>query len=153
MVISNHAWEEETRKTLTLIQAELHDAQNDYEEARENLSRLTREAETMELALQIHLQRTGKGQTVEKDMRELLASQRNHQERIKRIAEQNNGLLKVASAANILFNYKLIKSRTPIHAYRIVYGLLINMTEEGIFQKSAPGVFRLVNFLPILDIK
>jgi len=153
MVVSNHAWEEETRKTLALIQAELHDAKNEYEEAGENLSRLTREAETMELALQIHLQRTGKGQTVEKDMRELLASQRNHQERIKRIAEQNNGLLKVSTAANLLYNYQLIKSKTPMHAYRIVYGLLINMTEEGIFQKSAPGVFRLVNFLPILDIK
>lgn len=153
MVISNHTWEEETRKTLALIQAELHDAQNDYEEAGERLSRLTREAETMEFALQIHLQRTGQGRTVEKDMQELLASQRNHQERIKRIAERNNGLLKVRTAADILFNYRLMKSKTPMHAYRIVYGLLINMAEEGIFQKSAPGVFRLVNYLPILDIK
>ena len=153
MVISNHSWEEETRKTLALIQTELHNAENEYEDAREKLSRLTREAETMELALQIHLQRTGKQVTVEKDFRNLLADQKNHQERIKRIAERNDGLLKVRTAADILFNYRLIKSKTPMHAYRIVYGLLINMTEEGIFQKAAAGVFRLVNFLPTLDIK
>ncbi len=153
MVISNHSWEEETRKTLALIQTELHDAENEYEDAREKLSRLTREAETMELALQIHLQRTGKQVTVEKDFRNLLADQKNHQERIKRIAERNDGLLKVRTASDILFNYRLIKSKTPMHAYRIVYALLVNMTEEGIFQKAAAGVFRLVNFLPILDIK
>lgn len=150
---SNNAWEEETRQTLSVIQSELHEAEQEAQEANEKAVRLTREAEAMKLALEIHLQRTGKGQTVEKDMGELLASQKNHRERIKRIAERNNGLLKVSTAANILYNHQLIKSKTPMHAYRIVYGLLINMTEEGIFQKSAPGVFRLVNYLPILDIK
>ena len=151
MVVSNHTWEEETRKTLTLIQAELHDAENEYKDAQEKVSRLTREAETMELALQIHLQRTGKQVTVEQDFRNLLADQKNHQERIKRIAEQNNGLLKVGVAADILYNYQLLKSKARMNAYRIIYGLLINMTEAGVFQKSAPGEFRLVNFLPRLE--
>lgn len=151
MVVSNNDWEDETRKTLTLIQAELHEAEQEYEKVGEKVSKLTREAEAMKFALQIHLERTGKGQTVDKDMRELLADQRNHQERIKRIAEQNNGLLKVATATDILFNYHLLKSRTRMNAYRIIYGLLINMTEAGVFQKSAPGEFRLVNFLPRLD--
>ncbi len=151
MVISNHTWEEETRRTLTLIQSELHEAEQEYGEAQEKVSRLTREAEAMELALQIHLQRTGKQVSVEKDFRNLLADQKNHEERIKRIAERNNGLLKVASAADILFNYGLLKSKARINAYRIVYGLLLKMTEGGIFQKSAPGEFRLANFLPRLD--
>lgn len=153
MVISNHTWEEETRRTLALIQAELHDAEQEYEEAGEKLSRLTREAETMELALQIHLQRTGKGQTVEIDFRNLLADQKNHEERIKRIAERNNGLLKVASTADILYNYGLLKSKARINAYRIVYGLLLKMAESGVFEKTAPGEFKLVNFLPRLELK
>lgn len=144
MVMSNHTWEEETRRTLTLIQSELHEAEQEYEEAQEKVSKLTREAEAMELALQIHLQRTGKQDVVEKDLRRLLADQKNHQERIKRIAEQNNGLLKVASAADILYNYGLLKSKARINAYRIIYGLLLKMTEEGIFQRSSPGEFKLV---------
>jgi len=144
MVISNHTWEEETRRTLTLIQSELNEAQKECEEAGKKLQRLTREADAMELALQIHLQRTGKQDVVEKDFRKLLADQKNHPERIKRIAEQNNGLLKVASAADILYNYGLLKSKARINAYRIIYGLLLKMTEEGIFQRSSPGEFKLV---------
>lgn len=153
MVISNHAWEEETRRTLTLIQSELHEAEQEYEDAQEKVNRLTREADAMELALQIHLQRTGKSVSVEKNFRNLLADQRNHGERIKRIAERNNGLLKVAAAADILFNYGLLKSKARINAYRIVYGLLINMAETGIFQKTAPGEFKLADFLPRLELR
>ena len=149
--MSNHTWEEETRRTLSLIQVELHDAEQEYEEVQEKVSRLTREAEAMGLALQIHLQRTGKQKIVEEDMRGLLADQKNHEERIKRIAERNNGLLKVALAADILYNYGLLKSKARINAYRIVYGLLLKMTEAGIFEKTAPGEFKLVNFLPRLE--
>jgi hypothetical protein len=145
MTMNNHTWEEETRKTLTLIQTELHDAERELGEAQAKVDRLTKEAEAMELALQIHLQRTGKRQVIEKDMRKLLISQRNHEERIKRIAEQNNGVLKVALATDILYNYHLLKSRTRINAYRIIYGLLLRMTGEGIFKKTAPGEFRLMD--------
>lgn len=143
-MMTNHAWEEETRRTLTLIQTELNDAKRDYDEAKTKVDRLTGEAEAMELALQIHLQRTGQQDSIKQNMRELLANQRNHGERLKRIAEQNNGLLKVSSAADILFNYQLLKSKARINAYRVVYGLMIMMVEEGIFQKSGPGEFRLV---------
>lgn len=150
MVMANHTWEEETRKTLTQIQAELNDAIRQYEGAKAKLEKLTKEAETMELALQIHLQRTGRQDTIHKDMRELLVNQKNHEERLKRIAEQNNGLLKVSLAADILFNYHLIKSRARMNAYRIVYGLMLKMVEEGIFQKSGPAEFRLVGAQPKL---
>jgi len=152
MVTSNHTWEEETRRTLSSIQSELHDAEQELEATHEKVNKLTREAEAMELALQIHLERTGKGVSVEKDFRNLLAVQKNHEERLKRIAERNNGILKVGTATNILYNYKLIKSKTRMNAYRIIYGLLIGMVAEGIFQKSAPGEFRLVNYLPRLEI-
>jgi DNA repair ATPase RecN len=144
MVLSNNTWEEETRKTLAQIQTELNDAQKEYEEAKAEVDRLTKEVEAMELALQIHLQRTGKQGVIKQDLRALLASQKNHEERLKRIAEQNNGLLKVSSAADILYSYQLIKSKSRINAYRIIYGIMLYMVEDGIFQKTGPGEFRLI---------
>lgn len=139
--MANHLWDEETRKTLTLIQTELNGALKEYEEAKTKVDRLTREAEAMELALQIHLQRTGKQDAIKLDMRELLASQKNHEERIKKIAERNNGVLKVGLATDILCNYGLIKSKSRMNAYRIVYGLMLKMVDEGIFKKVRPGEF------------
>ena len=141
MVMTNHSWDEETRKTLTLIQTELNDAVKEYENAKTKVDRLTREAGAMELALQIHLQRTGKQDAIKQDMRELLLNQKNHEERIKKIAERNNGVLKVGPAADILYNYGLMKSKSRMNAYRIVYGLMLKMVEEGIFKKSGPGEF------------
>ena len=141
MVTANHSWDEETRKTLTLIQTELNAALKKYEEAKTKVDRLTKEAEAMELALQIHLQRTGKQDAIKQNMRELLASQKNHEERIKRIAERNNGVLKVGATTDILFNYGLMKSKSRMNAYRIVYGLMLKMVEEGIFKKVRPGEF------------
>lgn len=144
MEMSNHSWEEETRKTLALIQTELNAAQKEYEAAKAKVDRLTKEAEAMELALQIHLQRTGKRSVIEKDLRALLARQQNHEERIKQIAKQNNGLLKVGPATDVLYNYGLMKSKSRMNAYRIVYGLMLGMVEEGIFQKTGPSEFRLI---------
>jgi len=144
MVMSNHTWEEETRKTLTLIQTELNDAQKEYEGAKTKVDKLTKEAEAMELALQIHLERTGKKDAIQQDLRVLLASQQNHEERIKKIAKQNNGLLKVGPATDILYNYGLMKSKSRMNAYRIVYGLMLGMVAEGIFQKTGPAEFRLM---------
>jgi hypothetical protein len=140
----NHTWEEETRKTLALIQTELNTAQKGYEAAKAKVDRLTKEAEAMELALQIHLQRTGKRSVIEKDLRALLARQPNHEERIKQIAKQNNGLLKIGPATDILYNYGLMKSKSRMNAYRIVYGLMLGMVAEGIFQKTGPSEFRLI---------
>ncbi len=139
--MSNHTWEEETRKTLTVIQTELHNAEKELEEAREKVGRLLSEENAMEMALQIHLQRTGKHDAIKQDMRELLTSQKNHEERLKKIAEWNNGVLKVNAATDILFNFKLIKSKSRMNAYRIIYGLMLKMVDEGIFQKGRPGEF------------
>ena len=141
MVISNHTWEEETRKTLTLIQTELNDAKKDYEEIKVKVDRLSNEAEAMELALQIYLKRSGKQDAIKQDMRELLVNQKNHKERIIQIAKRNNGVLKVGPAADILYNYRLMKSKSRMNAYRIIYGLMMLMVDEGIFKKSGPGEF------------
>lgn len=150
MVITNHTWEEETRKYLAEIQTELINVNKQFEELQAKRDNLSREAEAFSTALAAHLRRTGRQDVLQHDIRELLVNQKNHKERIKRIAEQNNGVLKIGSAADILYNYRIMKSKTRMQAYRIVYGLTVNMVEEGIFQKSRPGEFRLIGAQPKL---
>lgn len=150
MVMVNHSWEEETRKYLTEIQTELVDVNKRLEELLAKRDNLTHEAEAFSTALAVHLRKTGRKEVLQQDIRELLANQPNHKERIKRIAEQNNGVLKIGSAADLLYNYQLMKSKSRMQAYRTVYGLIVGMAEEGIFEKSRPGEFRLVNTQPKL---
>jgi hypothetical protein len=138
-----YIWEEETRKYLSEIQTELNAAKQQLDSAKARVDKLTHEAEAYETALQTYLRRSGKGDNVKQDIRDLLLQQKNHEDRIKRIAEQNNGVIKVGAAADILYNCRLIKSKSRMNAYRIVYGLLIGMVEEGNFQKVGPGEFRL----------
>ena len=145
MTFLNHSWEEETRRELAEVQAELNDAMQSFEEAKTKVERLSREVEAFELTLQSHLRRTGRQETLGKSLRELLFNQQNHEERLKRIAEQNDGLVKVSLATDILYGYHIIKSKSRINAYRVIYVLLLKMVEEGIFERtSVPAVFRLV---------
>ncbi len=148
MVIGNHAWEEETRKYLAEIQTELADVDKRLEEIQAKRDALAHEAEAFSTALAVHFRRTGRRETVRPDMRELLINQQNHKERIKRIAEQNNGVLKIGEAANTLYTYRIMKTKSRMQAYRIVYALTVAMVEAGIFKKSAPGEFRLLGTQP-----
>ena len=144
MITSNHSWEEATRKELAQIQAELNEAGRQFEEAKAKLEKLSREAEAFELALQSHLRRTGGQEALRQDMREILFNQPNHEERLKRIAERNGGLIKVGPTTDILYSYQAIKSKSRMNAYRIVYGLLLKMVEKGIFKKTGSAEFKLV---------
>lgn len=144
MIISNHSWEEATRKELAQIQAELNEASRQFEEAKAKVEKLSREAEAFELALQSHLRRTGGQEALRQDMREIIFNQPNHEERLKRIAERNGGLIKVGPATDILYSYQAIKSKSRMNAYRIVYGLLLKMVERGIFKKTGSAEFKLV---------
>ena len=150
MVIVNHAWEEETRKYLAEIQMELAAVDKRLEEIQARRDALAHEAEAFSTALEVHFRRTGRPETSRPDMRELLINQRNHKERIKRIAEQNNGVLKIGEAATILYTYRIMKTKSRMQAYRIVYALTKDMVEEGIFKKSGPGEFRLLGTQPAL---
>jgi hypothetical protein len=144
MALENQAWEEETRRYLAQIQTELADVNKLLTEIQTRRDALAREAAAFEVALAVHFRRTGRPEGARLDMREMLLSQRNHKERIKRIAEQNNGRLKVGEAADLLYTYKIIKSKSRLAAYRIVYGLVKDMAGDGIFEKSGPGEFRLL---------
>ncbi len=116
MVMINHSWEEETRKYLTEIQTELSAVDKQLEEVKAKRDSLAHEASAYELALQSHLKRTGRQEVMRPNIRELLFNQKNHEERLKRIAEQNNGLIKVSLAADILYNYQLLKSKARMNA-------------------------------------
>jgi hypothetical protein len=145
MVIGNNTWEEETRKYLAEIQTELVDINKQLEQLQAKRDALAHEAEAFETALAVHLRRTGRQETMRPGIRQLLLSQQNHKERIKRIAEQNNGVLKIGDAADILYTYRIMNTKSRMGAYRIIYALTAEMVGEGIFKKSAPGVFRLLD--------
>jgi hypothetical protein len=142
-MINNHTWEEETRKYLSDAQAELNAVDKQLEELREKSVTLAREIDAYQIALEGHLRRTGRQASIAQNLRNILESQPNHEERLRRIAERNGGVIKVGSATDLLFNLRLIKSKSRQHAYRIVYGLLLGMVEEGQFVKIAPATFRL----------
>ncbi len=144
-MVTRNTWEDETRKYLVQIQSELADAIKQREEVTKRADSLADEAQAYELALESYLKRMGRPQAnLGQDLRDILLEQRNHKNRIKVIAERNNGLLKVSVASDMLYNYKIVKSKSRMQAYRIVYGLVIKMVEDGVFIKSAPAEFRLV---------
>jgi hypothetical protein len=146
MATSNRAWEEETRKYLTEVKAELKVVEKKLDELMAKRNVLTHEAEAYETALQSYLNRTGrqKSSTSDTNFKDLLLQQNNMKDRLKRIAERENGVIKVGAAANILFNFGLIHSKSRMNAYRVVYGLIAEMTKEDIFKKIAPSTFRMV---------
>ena len=141
--MNNHSWEEETRKHLSDAQAEKDAVDKQLEELREKSATLAREINAYQIALEGHLRRTGRQLSIAQDLRNILENQPNHEERLKRIAEHNGGIIKVSSATDLLFNLRLIKSRSRQHAYRIVYGLMLGMVEDGQFVKTAPATFSL----------
>jgi hypothetical protein len=150
MTQENHAWEEETRRYLAQIQTELANVDKQLEEIRGRRDALAHEADAFKTALAVHFRRTGRKENAQLDIGKMLLGQRNHNERIKRIAERNNGRLKVGEAADILYTYRFIKSKSRLAAYRIVYGLVKDMVADGIFEKTGPGAFRLLGTQPSL---
>jgi len=143
MLTNNHSWEEETRKYLSEAQAERDAIDKQLEALREKAVTLAREIDAYQIALEGHLRRTGRQPSIAQSLGNILASQKNHEERLKIIAEHSGGVMKVGSAADLLFNLRLIKSKSRQHAYRIVYGLILGMVEDGQFVKTAPATFRL----------
>lgn len=151
MTLENHAWEEETRRYLADIQTELDSVNTQLEALQARRDGLAHGVEALNTALAIHFRRTGRQETTQQNMRELLANQPNHKERIKRIAERNNGVLRVGQAADILYTYGIMKSKSRMNAYRIIYVLVRGMVDEGIFEKSGPSEFRLLGTQPTLS--
>ncbi len=144
MVISNYSWEDETRKYIALSKAELNDVEKQMAELQGRRTILAREVESLEIALESHLRRTGKQRPIDAGLRELLEAQINQKERIKRLAETNGNMAKVGPISDTLFNMGFIHSKNRNNAYKVVYSLLLEMEAEGVFKKVAPAMFQLV---------
>jgi len=147
MVTSNRTWEEETRKYLTEIRSELNSIEKQLLELMAQRDSLAHEADAYETALQSHLNRTGRQEpsSSESNFKELLVAQKNMKDKLKRIAERENGVIKVGPAANILFNFGLTQSKTRMNTYRVVYALLLEMEKKDkIVKKIAPSTFKLI---------
>ncbi len=145
MVKMSHDWEQETRQYLTAIQTELVDIDRRLEELQARRDTLAREAEAFDTALGAHLRITGRQRTMRPRMRDMLANQPNHKARIRLIAEHSDGVLKVGEAASLLYTHRIMKAKSKMNAYRIVYALALQMVDEGTLEKTNPGVFRLLD--------
>jgi chromosome segregation ATPase len=152
MAMTNHSWEEETKKYLIETERELAEISKQLEELQVKRDNLLREVEAFNTALAAHLRKTGRHETLRQDIKELLRNQKNHSERLQRIAEQNNGILRIGSATDILYNNQIMKTKSRIQAYRTIYALTLDMVAEGIFYKSGRGEFKLVGTQPTLPV-
>jgi hypothetical protein len=151
-MVTRSTWEEETRKYLAQVETELAEAIKQRDEATNRANVLASEAQAYQQAIESHLRRMGRPpEDLGHDLKTILLEQSNHKNRLKVLAERNNGLLKVSAASDILYNYKIVKSKSRMQAYRIVYGLMMKLVEEGIFVKSGSAEFILANTQPKLE--
>lgn len=149
MTTNTNSYEEQTARLLAETKAELEAAEASKKEVDDKIAILTREAHAYELALQGYRRRSGRETTNEPDWGKLLEGLI-HKEQLKVIAKHGGGKIAVSYAARLLYTKGFIKSRKPGNAYTIVQTLLSTMTEEGLFEKMAPGEFRLVGAQTIL---
>lgn len=148
-MINNHSLEDGLRKLLAEVLSELGKLERDKKELEENVASLRTEAQAYERALQGYLKRTGK-EPIDDRIWAQMRGDRNHKERLIRLARHNGGIVKVNETSTLLYNRGIIKSKRYQNVYQIIRGLLVDMTENGIFEKIAPGQYRLVEVGPIL---
>jgi len=73
-----------------------------------------------------------------------LSEEQTHKQRLIAIAKHNGGRVRISQATDILYSKGFIKSKKRANAYIIIQSLLADMTEEGQFEKTNPGQYRLV---------
>ncbi len=149
MVNHNHFVEEELRKVLSDATAELVKLEKDREQIDGKLVQLERERHAYEIALQGYLRRTGKQNSVEPDW-DKLRKDPSHKVRLVRLADHYGGNITIKDASALLYTKGFIKSKRQANAYQIVRSLLDNMVDDKIFEKVAPGQYRLIGAQQIL---
>ena len=142
-MINNHSLEEGLRKLQAEVLSELGKLERNKQELEESIVSLRTEAQAYETALQGYLKRTGKGSISDRIWAQM-RQDKNHKERLIRLARYNGGMIKVNETANLLYTRGIVKSKRYQNVYQIIRGLLVDMTEDGIFEKAAPGRYRLV---------
>ena len=144
MVTNNHSWEEQTRRLLSEAKSEQNAINEQITTLQDKAVRLAGEVSAYEGALQGYLKRTGKQTDIEIDWGKLLAGEYTHKDRIKLIAEQKGGTIRVTQVTDILYANGFVKAKKRATAYTMVQSMLADMVEKGEFEKLSPGEYRLV---------
>jgi hypothetical protein len=153
MVTHNYSVEEELRIMLSNITDELNELEKEKSQIDNKITQLNEEKRAYENTLQSYVKRTGKQVSLEPDWNALRRDP-SHKARLIRLARYNGGRITVRESSALLYTKRIIKSKRQKNAYQIVRGLLDQMVDEKLFEKVAPGEFRLIDSqssLPILN--
>ncbi len=144
MVMTNHSWEEQTRRLLSQARSELNEIEVKIDEMKDKATNLVVEISGYEIALKGYLLRTGREGATKPEWVKLLEGQ-THREKLVTIAKQMGGKVRVSQATDILYTNKLTQSKKRATAYSIVQVHLTDMAEEGIFKKVGAGEYKLLS--------
>ena len=143
MVMHNYTVEEALKNVLSETISELSRLRKEKEEIDKRISQLEEEARSYDIALKGYLKRTGNYNSQELDIN-MIKKASSHKLRLQILAKHDSGRITVKDSSALLFNNGFIKSKRRSNAYQIVRGLLEEMVDEKIFEKIAPGEYRLV---------
>ncbi len=150
-MIASNGYEEQTRRLLAETQSELRSVETQIDELRNKAGTLAKEVDAYETALQGYQRRTGKQTIIQTDWRKLLKNEKYHKDKLKAIAKQNGGNIRISEATDILYTNGFIKTKKRANAYIIIQSYLAEMAEKGgSFEKVAPGEYRLKDAQPSL---
>jgi len=149
MVISNHSWEEQTRRLLSEAQTEKNDLVTQDRELQKKINELDAEIEAFKIALGAYLTRTGRQKNTQVDWVALLKPL-SHKDKLVAIAKENGGLVRQSQAADIIFSNGLTEAKKRHTVYQIVKNNLDRLLEDGALVKVRPGEYQLVGIQPKL---
>lgn len=144
-MVTDHGFEQQLRKLISETQDELNKIETQIKLMENQRVSLVEELHSYEQTLRGYLRRTtGEKEEIQSvDWGELLKNCHSHKERLIKIAEQNNGELKLSSAVDIIYNGKFIKSKSRANAYIQIYSIMVEMIDKGELEKTDRGRYRL----------
>lgn len=150
MVIDDKSYKEQTQTLLDEAKAELSDINKQITEWNIKARILEQEVNAYEAALQAYLKRKGDITIEVTDWKVLLKKGETHKERIKLIAENKGGKIKVSQVTDILFSNGFINTKKRATAYSIVQLSLADLIKKGEVEKIGKGEYRLVGSQQVL---
>ena len=145
MILGNNSYEEQTRKLLAEAKSELNKVIEKKSELNDKATILEQEVNAYETALQAYLKRMGKQAIEEIDWKKILKKGNSHRERIRLIAEQKGGKIRISQVTNILFSNGFINAKKHSTAYSVVQISLADMKKRGEVEKIGLGEYRLTS--------
>jgi hypothetical protein len=143
-MVINYSFEEQLKRLISESQDKLHSLELKMKALENEKTSILEALQAFEITLKNYLQHSGQEPEQKPvDWDNILSKCKVHRDRLIAIAEHNNGELKLNQATDILYSGKFIKSHDRSNAYIIIYTLLNEMVDKGIFEKTGRGVYRL----------